>query len=62
MIEVREERRPEACPRCSGRMLPDGAEGDRACFNCGHTIYKALPMSLVDDREHRPSHGGKSLW
>ena len=62
MMEVAEAHRREACPRCKGRMLPEGPDGDRACFNCGHTIYKDLPMNLIEDKEHRPSHGGKSLW
>jgi hypothetical protein len=62
MIEITEERRGEACPRCNGRMFPEGPDGDRACFNCGHTIYKAPPLGLPNEKVRRPSHGGKSLW
>jgi hypothetical protein len=54
------EGRREACPRCKGRMLADGSEGDRACFNCGYLIYKDLPVPPVEG-ERRPSHAGTSL-
>ncbi len=57
------EERPSPCPRCRGRMLPDGSSGDSTCFTCGHVIY-ALPAELVIPGERlprRPTHGGQSL-
>jgi tRNA(Ile2) C34 agmatinyltransferase TiaS len=62
LITVTQEPRREACPRCKGRMLADGDQGDRACFNCGYMIYKEVPLPPIEGGERRPSHGGKSLW
>jgi hypothetical protein len=50
------------CDRCRGRMLPEGKEGDMACFNCGHVLYAAPPMALIPaGRIRHPSTGGQSL-
>jgi tRNA(Ile2) C34 agmatinyltransferase TiaS len=48
------------CPRCGGRMMGSGAEGDIACFACGHRIYRWAPESQPPPR-HRASSGGRSL-
>ena len=31
--------KPAPCPRCQGRMVRDGTEGDVSCFTCGFVIY-----------------------
>ena len=52
---------PVACPRCQGRLLKQGLDGDRACFNCGHVAYGLPPVSLPDQGRRMPSHGGYRL-
>lgn len=51
----------QPCPRCHGRMLTTGTEGDLACFSCGHRIYVWAPE--IDSRVRRrgSSHAGSSL-
>ncbi len=53
----------ELCPRCKGRMLPDGVSGDHSCFTCGHVRYgePVEPLERGLKRERRPSHAGQSL-
>jgi len=53
----------ELCPRCKGRMLPDGPSGDHSCFTCGHVRYRepAERAQPNGKRERRPSHAGQSL-
>jgi len=55
--------KPPACPRCQGRMVPDGTEGDLSCFTCGFVIYiGAVPAPLEGTAWRRqPSHGGHKL-
>ena len=52
-----------ACPRCRGRMMSVGADGDLSCFTCGHVSYLEVMPKIEpgDKRERRPSHGGQSL-
>lgn len=49
----------QPCPRCRGRMLTSGSEGDLACFSCGHRIYAVAPET--DVRRRGASYGGSSL-
>ncbi len=51
----------EPCPRCRGRMLSTGVEGDLGCFSCGHLIYAVAPEAHMDVRRRGASHGGESL-
>jgi len=55
--------RTEVCPRCNGRMLPDGTSGDDSCFTCGHVRYREPPEPVQPSgkRDRRPSHAGQSL-
>jgi len=56
---VRRARQP--CPRCQGRMLTSGSEGDLGCFSCGHRIYAVAPDVDLEVRRRGASYGGKSL-
>jgi hypothetical protein len=51
------------CPRCSGKMIAEGEQGDSACFTCGNVVYSLPPLTIQEPsrRERRPSHGGRSL-
>jgi tRNA(Ile2) C34 agmatinyltransferase TiaS len=51
------------CQRCGGRTIPDGDNGDAACFTCGNVIYFTTPLPIPENgrRERRPSHGGRNL-
>ena len=51
------------CPRCNGRLMSPGRDGDRACFTCGHVSYALEPIIISDvtSRRRRPSHGGSML-
>ena len=51
------------CPRCQGRMMQAGVDGDMACFSCGHVTYKpgSTPPSPLKLPERRPAHKGWSL-
>ena len=49
------------CPRCQGRLLRQGMDGDRACFSCGHVAYQLEPLSVTAIVKRAPSHGGWSL-
>jgi tRNA(Ile2) C34 agmatinyltransferase TiaS len=50
------------CPRCRGRMLSNGAEGDLACFSCGHLIYRWAPeLEDLQPRRRGASSGGRRL-
>jgi tRNA(Ile2) C34 agmatinyltransferase TiaS len=49
------------CVRCGGKMVPDGNDGDRACFTCGNVVYRLPPVEPPTRRERRPSHGGANL-
>ncbi len=49
------------CPRCQGRMLSSGSEGDLACFSCGHRSYAVAPGPDLEVRRRGASYGGKSL-
>jgi tRNA(Ile2) C34 agmatinyltransferase TiaS len=51
------------CPRCNGRLMSPGRDGDRACFTCGHVSYALEPIVISDvtSRRRRPSHGGSML-
>ena len=53
----------KTCPRCKGRMLPDGKDGDAVCFTCGNVVYKegTILSSLAKTTERGPSHAGQSL-
>jgi hypothetical protein len=42
-------------------MLPEGSDGDSACFTCGNVIYLVPPLEITVRKERRPSHGGSSL-
>lgn len=48
------------CPRCKGKLLRAGSDGDRACFTCGHIEYRLPPVADTQVRR-RPSSGGRSL-
>jgi len=52
---------PASCPRCSGRLMGEGSDGDRACFTCGHVVYATAPLTLPEAGKRRPSHGGWGL-
>lgn len=49
------------CPRCRGRMLTSGSEGDLACFSCGHRIYVQPPAADLPMGQRGASSGGHSL-
>ena len=49
------------CPRCGGRMMGSGTEGDIACFACGHRIYRWAPESQPPAGRRGASSGGNSL-
>jgi ribosomal protein S27AE len=49
------------CPRCGGRMLMTGTEGDLSCFSCGHHIYSVAPELDLQIRNRGPSSGGYRL-
>jgi hypothetical protein len=51
---------PTACPRCHGRLLRQGMDGDLACFSCGHVVYDLAPLPIEVGRR-APSHGGWRL-
>ncbi|HEU0073328.1 MAG TPA: hypothetical protein VFS30_04885 [Dehalococcoidia bacterium] len=51
----------QPCPRCQGRMLTSGSEGDLGCFSCGHRIYAVAPEVDLEVRRRGASYGGKSL-
>lgn len=51
----------QPCPRCQGRMLTSGTEGDLGCFACGHRIYAVAPNVDMEVRRRGASYGGKSL-
>jgi hypothetical protein len=51
-----------SCPRCSGKLRPEGFDGDKSCFTCGHIVYRETPIPLPANQPlRRPSHGGRSL-
>jgi hypothetical protein len=52
----------QPCPRCRGRMLTTGTEGDLGCFSCGHRIYVWAPeVADLQVRRRGASFGGMSL-
>ena len=51
----------EPCPRCKGRMLDTGTEGDLSCFTCGHSIYAVAPELDLQNKQRPPSSGGSRL-
>ena len=55
--------KPAPCPRCQGRMVPDGREGDLSCFTCGFVIYIGAVPAPLDGTiwRRQPSHGGHKL-
>jgi hypothetical protein len=53
--------RTATCPRCQGRLLAQGMDGDRACFSCGHIAYQIEPLSVMENGKRAPSHAGWRL-
>ena len=58
-----ESAKPVPCPRCNGRMVRDGTDGDISCFTCGFVIYTgAIPEpAQLESWRRQPSHGGHKL-
>ena len=52
---------PNACPRCSGSLIPD-LDGDRECLQCGFVVYARLPERVdPTKRERPPTYKGMKL-
>ncbi len=60
---LRKKERIACCPRCNGKMVAEGEEGDSACFTCGNVVYEN-PLILTPEMKpgnRRLSHGGERL-